>query len=90
LRTTNANSEKSAVDLEEPIRRRAFELYERRGHEASHETEDWLQAEAEVAREKTRSLASGQKKPPVTRAGKRKAKQVNKPRSSTPNRTESE
>lgn len=30
------------------IRLRAYELYERRGSEAGHELDDWLQAEAEV------------------------------------------
>jgi hypothetical protein len=34
--------------LEEQIRRRAYELYEARGHEHGHDREDWLQAEAEV------------------------------------------
>lgn len=34
--------------VQDQIRRRAFELYEQRGHVAGHELEDWLQAEAEV------------------------------------------
>jgi len=34
--------------VQDQIRRRAFELYEQRGHSAGHELEDWLQAEAEV------------------------------------------
>ncbi len=30
------------------IRQRAYELYEKRGHEDGHAEEDWLHAEAEV------------------------------------------
>lgn len=33
---------------EEMIRRRAYELYEKRGREDGHAEEDWLQAEAEI------------------------------------------
>lgn len=36
------------INLEDEIRRRAYELSERRGFEAGHETEDWLDAEREV------------------------------------------
>ena len=36
------------TSLEEQIRRRAYELYEARGHEDGHDLEDWLQAEAEI------------------------------------------
>ena len=35
-------------NLEEEIRRRAYELYEERGHEDGHDIDDWLRAEAEV------------------------------------------
>ena len=35
-------------NLEEEIRRRAFELYEERGREHGHDIEDWVRAEAEV------------------------------------------
>jgi Protein of unknown function (DUF2934) len=35
-------------NLEEQIRRRAYELYEARGREDGHDLEDWLQAEAEI------------------------------------------
>lgn len=37
-----------ATDLELEIRRRAYELYERRGYTPGHENEDWLVAEQEV------------------------------------------
>ena len=35
-------------DLQEQVRRRAYELYELRGRENGHDLEDWLQAESEV------------------------------------------
>ena len=35
-------------DLQEQVRRRAYELYELRGKENGHDLEDWLQAESEV------------------------------------------
>ncbi|MGA8308687.1 MAG: DUF2934 domain-containing protein [Terriglobales bacterium] len=38
----------STADLEAEIRRRAYELYERRGYTPGHEDEDWLVAEREV------------------------------------------
>ena len=34
--------------LPELIRKRAYELYELRGHQNGHELDDWLQAEREV------------------------------------------
>ena len=34
--------------LEEQIRARAYQLYEKRGKTEGHEMEDWLQAEAEL------------------------------------------
>ena len=37
------------TELETEIRRRAYELYERRGCTPGHENEDWLIAEREVA-----------------------------------------
>jgi Protein of unknown function (DUF2934) len=36
------------TDLEVEIRRRAYELYEKRGYTPGHEHEDWLVAEQEV------------------------------------------
>jgi hypothetical protein len=38
----------SAPNLEEEIRRRAYELYEARGREDGHDLDDWLHAEAEI------------------------------------------
>jgi hypothetical protein len=79
-RTINADSGESALDLEEQIRCRAYELYERREREDGHEVEDWLQAEAEIAREKTKPLevepVKSNRIPPVTKTGKSKTKQL--------------
>ena len=36
-------------NLEEQIRRRAYELYQARAREDGHDVEDWLDAEAEIA-----------------------------------------
>ena len=35
-------------NVEEGIRRHAYELYEERGREDGHDMEDWLRAEAEI------------------------------------------
>lgn len=45
---------KSAPELEEQIRRRAYELYEQRGREDGHELDHWLRAESEVAQKRRR------------------------------------
>ena len=37
------------INLDEEIRRRAYELWEQRGHEPGHENEHWLIAEQEIA-----------------------------------------
>ena len=36
------------INLEDEIRRRAYELAQQRGFESGHETEDWVTAEREV------------------------------------------
>lgn len=81
-KNTNENRGESPVDLEEQISRRAYELYERRAREDGHDTEDWLQAEAELTREKNKPVANEavktNRKPAVTTAGKTKAKQAKK------------
>ena len=46
---------KSASELQDQIRRRAYELYEQRGSNDGHEVSDWLQAESEVAQKKKAS-----------------------------------
>lgn len=45
--TVNQN-EPQNTELEERIRRRAYELYEKRGRVDGNDVEDWLQAKAEV------------------------------------------
>jgi hypothetical protein len=46
---------KSSPELQDQIRRRAYELYEQRGRNDGHEVSDWLQAESEVAQKKIAS-----------------------------------
>ena len=40
--------QKASGDLEEQIRRRAYEVYEQRGRVKGYALDDWLQAEAEI------------------------------------------
>jgi hypothetical protein len=49
---------KSAPDVHEQIRLRAYELYEERENDGGHELDDWLQAEAEVTRQVRRQSAA--------------------------------
>ncbi len=42
-------------NLEEEIRRRAYELYEERSCEDGHDLDDWLRAEEEITRKKVRT-----------------------------------
>lgn len=83
-KAANANSAKCAIDIEERIRRRAYELYERRGREDGHETEDWLRAEAELTAERNQPVAvaavKAVRKAPAESAAKAKAKPVKKSR----------
>lgn len=58
MKTTRAStplksteSTQSAVDVENRIRSRAYELYEQRGKEEGHALDDWLQAESEMKQE---------------------------------------
>lgn len=37
-----------AVDIDERIRQRAFELFQLRGCQNGHDLDDWMQAEAEI------------------------------------------
>jgi DUF2934 family protein len=43
---------KSPPELEDEIRRRAYELYRQRGSNDGHELDDWLQAESDLAQKK--------------------------------------
>ena len=45
----------SGSELQDQIRRRAYELYEQHGSNDGHEVGDWLQAESEVAQKKVAS-----------------------------------
>ena len=48
LRKTEARASVVPINVEDEIRRRAYELYEQRGQANGHETDDWLLAEQEV------------------------------------------
>lgn len=48
---------KSSSDLQEEVRRRAFELYERGGRADGHDIDDWLQAETELVPMKAKKTA---------------------------------
>ncbi len=43
---------------EQEIRRRAYALYEERGHEDGHALDDWLQAEAELTQKKAKGAGA--------------------------------
>ncbi len=45
---SEVKKDSSSADLEAEIRRRAYELYERRGCTPGHEEEDWFVAEREI------------------------------------------
>ena len=46
------------LNIEEEIRRRAYELFEARDREDGHELEDWLRAEEEIRGGKTNAVAA--------------------------------
>lgn len=51
--------ESDALQLEEGVRLRAYELYEARGRKDGHDLDDWLRAEQEVTEQKgRRSMAA--------------------------------
>ena len=51
-------STESASEVQEQIRRRAYELYEERGRGDGRDLEDWLQAESEVTQQKAKTAAA--------------------------------
>ena len=55
---TLVREEKPIPDLEDEIRRRAYELYEQRGREDDHDLEDWFRAEGEVTQKRSRRVAA--------------------------------
>jgi hypothetical protein len=48
----------STSEIQEQIRRRAYELYEQRGRDDGHELDDWLRAESEVTQQKAMTVAA--------------------------------
>ena len=48
----------SETDLQQAIQLRALELYEQRGRESGQALEDWLQAETELAPQRTKKAAA--------------------------------
>lgn len=54
---------KSTSELQDQIRRRAYELYEQRGSNDGHEVSDWLQAESEVAQKKVANASRIDREP---------------------------
>ncbi len=50
-RTTTQFPSALAQSVEEKIRVRAYELFEKRGFQHGHDLDDWLQAEADVIRQ---------------------------------------
>ena len=49
---------RSTSEIQEQIRRRAYELYEQRGRDDGHELDDWLLAESELAQQKAMTAAA--------------------------------
>jgi len=47
-----------ASELEERVRRRAYELYEERGRTDGHDMDDWLRAESEITSGKQEAVAA--------------------------------
>jgi hypothetical protein len=45
-------------ELEDPIRQRAYQLYESRGREDGHELEDWFRAKEEITIKKFRTASA--------------------------------
>jgi len=50
--------ESPVPNIQDEIRRRAYELYEQRGREDGHDLEDWLRAEKEIKQMRSRSVAA--------------------------------
>jgi hypothetical protein len=55
---TESRAKESPVDIQEQVRRRAFELYEQREREDGHDLDDWLRAESELAPQRTKAVAA--------------------------------
>jgi len=57
-RPAPAQHEYPSPKIENEIRQRAYELYEQRGREDGYDVEDWLRAEEEIKRRRSRSVAA--------------------------------
>ena len=55
---TSVTSDPQDLELEDQIRLRAYELYEKRGREDGHELEDWFRAKEELAIKKFRTATA--------------------------------
>lgn len=55
---TSPLSNEGTLELQEQIRRRAYELYEQRGREDGRQLDDWLQAESELTQSRERAVAA--------------------------------
>jgi hypothetical protein len=54
---TETRATESPVDIQEQVRRRAFELYEQR-ERGRHDLDDWLRAESELAPQRAKAVAA--------------------------------
>ena len=57
IRKTVSPSSPTPIDLDDQIRRRAYEIYQERGCTPGLENEDWLRAEHEVRNGKAKQSA---------------------------------
>ncbi len=53
-----ATNDPQDLELEDRIRRRAYELYEERGREDGHELEDWYRAKEQITIKKFRTASA--------------------------------
>ncbi len=58
LKSAKSPAPNSRTDIEERIRRRAYEIYEQRGRIDGLELDDWLQAETEIIRQRRKRKAA--------------------------------
>lgn len=58
VRKTVSLSNPAPLELEDQIRRRAYELYEQRGRTPGMENDDWFRAEHEILSRKARSQSA--------------------------------
>jgi hypothetical protein len=56
--TLTTEHSKITPDLQQAIGLRALDLYEQRGREDGHQLDDWLQAEAELTQQQTKTVAA--------------------------------